>query len=301
MVTGTWNDSTGVYTEFSTYYLQSNHLGATVQATDSAGVAVASIDYERYGAKYVTGTGFDVGGAQFGPGLPGQHQASGAPIHNGHRSYNSHLGMYLQPEPLMQSSGAMTGYAAAGLPMRSYGYAAHNPMTYVDSTGLSISLHALDLEIAGEAGRGTEMAAIIARYRNHPAIGEEIRALEARTDFNIDIWDTPDMLGSDAAWDPNDAHGVRVQIGRSCATGRDGRSVNLEQQLLHELGHAFRMMIEGPMLFRGSEPLNQDSMLLNFREALMWENFVRAPNDPVKVEYFNGPNGWMKYPVLHDY
>jgi len=139
--TRTWDESTGVFTEKNVYYLQGNHLGATVQATDSSRTVVMRADYTPFGDKVLSGVGFDVGGLTFGPGLPGQYQEGTTtgftnPIHNGRRYLLADKGMYLQPEPVLSVPGIVLAYGVSGVPLNAYAYAAGNPVKFVDPSGL---------------------------------------------------------------------------------------------------------------------------------------------------------------------
>jgi len=156
MVTGTW--ATGMIpvginpiTEGSTYFLQGNHLGATIRANEfslsslNTGVVMWA-DYTPFGDKVLTGTGFDIGGLTFGPGLPGQYQDNDGtvstrythPVYNGRRYYLPWLGIYTQPEPVLSVPGIVEAYGVAGVPLNAYSYAANNPQKYIDPSGRDI-------------------------------------------------------------------------------------------------------------------------------------------------------------------
>jgi RHS repeat-associated protein len=145
VATGEWCDgvaiigkcTVGQYIEGTTYYLQGNHLGATIQATNSTGTWVMRASYGTFGNKTLSGSGFDIGGLAFAPGLPGQSDAAGSdPLYNGQRSYLAGYGRYMQPESVLQVPGLVRDYAAAGMPLNAFQYAANNPLRYIDADGL---------------------------------------------------------------------------------------------------------------------------------------------------------------------
>jgi len=77
--------------------------------------------------------------------LPGQyyeggggraHEDSSRLHYNGHRTYDSSSGRFLQSEPLLQSPGFVQGMAQQGMTTPTYAYAHNNPLKYTDPTGL---------------------------------------------------------------------------------------------------------------------------------------------------------------------
>ena len=54
----------------------------------------------------------------------------------GARDYDPETGRWTRPEPILSSAGAVAGYVGAGIRLSPYSYAANNPLTCVDPTGL---------------------------------------------------------------------------------------------------------------------------------------------------------------------
>jgi RHS repeat-associated protein len=114
------------------------------------GQIVFKIDYEPNGGAVLSPLpGFDDGSGvtvtTFGPRYPGQYAEGAYPNYNWHRSYSTLYGLYLQPEPVMQDPSFVVGYAAAGVPLNAYGYAANNPQMYVDWDGMKPIRNAADI------------------------------------------------------------------------------------------------------------------------------------------------------------
>ena len=69
--------------------------------------------------------------------LPGQYFDDETGLHeNWNRYYDSTLGRYLSPEPLLQSPAYLRRMAQTGMSVPTYAYAANNPLRYTDPTGL---------------------------------------------------------------------------------------------------------------------------------------------------------------------
>ena len=111
--------TTCTYSEKPVNYLQGNHLGATVQATDASRNVVWKIDYDAFGR--ASGTGAQ----DFRLRLPGQVQDNPYLYYNGYRFYDPDTGRYIQPEPLYQDPEAILEFVADGMVMNPYAYAAN--------------------------------------------------------------------------------------------------------------------------------------------------------------------------------
>jgi RHS repeat-associated protein len=134
--------------DLETYYLTTNHVGAVIRGTDENGNVVLTVDYDPFGRATVSGT------LPFALRLPGQYQdGASALYYNWYRYYDSRLGRYLQPEPLMQLPEAVGAYAQAGVRLNPYAYALNSPLHYVDSNGLNPAVVVLapPVIIGGEA------------------------------------------------------------------------------------------------------------------------------------------------------
>lgn len=104
-------------------YLHLDHLGAPEAATDADGNVVWRADYSPYGRARTESPG---GAYQLNLRLPGQYEDRETGLHyNDHRYYDPDQGRYLSPDPLGLRGG-----------INPYGYAAGNPLRYVDPQGL---------------------------------------------------------------------------------------------------------------------------------------------------------------------
>lgn len=94
-----------------------------------SGVALRDAEYQRY----------ELGASAWFPNIrfPGQYYDTETRYsENWNRFYDSSLGRYLSPEPLLQSPGYVKKMAKRGMSVPAYAYAANNPIRHVDATGL---------------------------------------------------------------------------------------------------------------------------------------------------------------------
>jgi RHS repeat-associated protein len=117
----------------------------------NTGIVMEGYEYQR----------FQVGAQPFWTPLrfPGQyHDAETDLFENWNRYYDSHIGGYLQPEPMLQNPQAVLAAAMQGDSLPAYAYALSNPINFTDATGNmpdSIRLRTLAMIAQGDiAGAG---------------------------------------------------------------------------------------------------------------------------------------------------
>ena len=102
-------------------WLHVDHLGAVEAATDAQGQVVWQASYAPFGAARIGTSGFVLNLR-----LPGQYEdAETGLYYNLHRYYDPRRGEYLTPDPLGTPDGP-----------NPYAYVRHNPLRYVDASGL---------------------------------------------------------------------------------------------------------------------------------------------------------------------
>ncbi|WP_377154783.1 RHS repeat-associated core domain-containing protein [Roseateles sp. UC29_93] len=121
-------------------YWHKDHLGSIVATTDQTGAVTARYAYDPFGKRrYVNGRYDDFGnivvdwnGTAAGAtdrGFTGhEHLDDVGIVHMNGRLFDPNLGVFLQPDPFIQSSGNLQDY-------QRYGYCSSNPMTCTDPTG----------------------------------------------------------------------------------------------------------------------------------------------------------------------
>ncbi|ANH67613.1 RHS repeat domain-containing protein [Mitsuaria sp. 7] len=121
-------------------YWHKDHLGSIVATTDQTGAVTARYAYDPFGKRrYVNGRYDDFGnividwnGTAAGAtdrGFTGhEHLDDVGIVHMNGRLFDSNLGVFLQPDPFIQSHANLQDY-------QRYGYCSSNPMTCTDPTG----------------------------------------------------------------------------------------------------------------------------------------------------------------------
>lgn len=120
-------------------YWHKDHLGSIVATTDHTGTVTARYAYDPFGKRrYVNGRYDDFGNIVIdwsgtGPGIDRgftghEHLDDVGVVHMNGRLFDPNLGVFLQPDPFVQSPSDLQDY-------QRYGYCSSNPMTCTDPTG----------------------------------------------------------------------------------------------------------------------------------------------------------------------
>ena len=115
----------------STKYLFYDHLGSLVKLANPDGSIAEALDYASFGSRRAPGnpSGPGASSANTPRGFTGQESRDGSDvIHMNGRIYDSKLGRFLQPDPLIQEP--MNGQS-----WNAYTYAFNNPLVYTDPSG----------------------------------------------------------------------------------------------------------------------------------------------------------------------
>lgn len=116
----------------ATKYLFHDHLGSLIRIADANGALAEALDYTAFGDRRSAGDPNAAGSASLSTprGFTGHEYVDGTGIiHMNGRIYDSALGRFLQPDPLIQAPDNAQSWNA-------YTYVFNNPLAYTDPTGM---------------------------------------------------------------------------------------------------------------------------------------------------------------------
>ncbi|CAM3722395.1 RHS repeat domain-containing protein [Rheinheimera salexigens] len=121
--------SNGVHDEL---YLHKDNQGSTISITNGSGAVLQQFIYDPWGKQYSVSTNSlftTYSNPGTSKGYTGHNMVNDFEvIHMGGRTYNPHLGRFMQADPFIQAPGNLQNY-------NRYSYVLNNPMSYTDPSG----------------------------------------------------------------------------------------------------------------------------------------------------------------------
>ena len=113
-------------------YLHKDNQGSTISISNSAGTVLQQFIYDPWGRQYSVSTN-SLFSTYSNPGTSKGYTSHNMVndfevIHMGGRTYNPHLGRFMQADPFVQAPGNLQNY-------NRYSYVLNNPMSYTDPSG----------------------------------------------------------------------------------------------------------------------------------------------------------------------
>jgi RHS repeat-associated protein len=142
-----------------------DRMGTPLWMTNESGNVVWQVRYSAFGELYEEDRDPDGDGTLVENNLRFAGQYDDAlfallleqgPYYNGARYYSPSIGRYLQVEPAMQNANYVASHGANGVSLNAYGYAANNPLRYVDPTGLEVWLCGAPADLVSGYGFGED-------------------------------------------------------------------------------------------------------------------------------------------------
>jgi RHS repeat-associated protein len=113
-------------------YLHKDNQGSTISISNSAGTVLQQFIYDPWGRQYSVSTNSlftTYSNPGTSKGYTGHNMVNDFEvIHMGGRTYNPHLGRFMQADPFVQAPGNLQNY-------NRYSYVLNNPMSYTDPSG----------------------------------------------------------------------------------------------------------------------------------------------------------------------